>query len=251
MKKNRWFGRVLILLLALAFVLLSGQTFGKPSALPLPSTALAETREEDFKLLKVGTGGLNVREVQSVLQGLGYYDGNVDGNFSRVLEASVKAFQKDFGLKQTGRVDYDLYALLMEEFSGIPEETQPPTQKKSAAPTPVPVTRDGWYSDKEHVAAYLKAFGALPQNYITKQAAQRLGWVSARGNLWKVAPGKSIGGDRYGNYEGTLPQKKGRQYFECDIDFDGGYRNEKRIIFSNDGLIFYTEDHYRTFEAIN
>ena len=83
------------------------------------------------------------------------------------------------------------------------------------------------------------------------------GWDSRAGNLNTVLPGKSIGGSRFGNYEGLLPEKNGRKYYECDIDFnpDGqtsepAYRNEKRIIYSNDGLVFYTEDHYKTFEQL-
>jgi hypothetical protein len=123
----------------------------------------------------------------------------------------------------------------------------------SPSPEPVPqitVTKDGQYTDKDHVAEYLRQFRRLPDNYITKREAQNLGWVASRGNLWKVAPGKSIGGDRFGNYEGSLPSKKGRTWYECDIDFDGGYRNEKRILYSSDGLIYYTEDHYNTFEDI-
>ena len=112
------------------------------------------------------------------------------------------------------------------------------------------VTEDGEYSSKEQVAAYLNEFGHLPGNYITKREAEDLGWVSSEGNLWDVAPGKSIGGSRFGNYEKLLPEKKGRKYYECDIDFDGTYRGPKRIIYSNDGLIFYTEDHYKTFEQL-
>ena len=77
-----------------------------------------------------------------------------------------------------------------------------------------------------------------------------LGWVSSEGNLGVVAPGKSIGGDYFGNYEGNLPEKEGREYHECDIDSDGGYRGAKRIVYSNDGLIYYTEDHYETFELL-
>ena len=65
-----------------------------------------------------------------------------------------------------------------------------------------------------------------------------------------MAPGKSIGGDYFGNYEGLLPEEDGRDYYECDIDYEGGYRNSKRIIFSDDGLIFYTEDHYESFEQL-
>ena len=110
--------------------------------------------------------------------------------------------------------------------------------------------KDGSYTSKEDVALYIHTYGCLPDNYITKKEAEELGWVSSKGNLWKVAPGMSIGGNRFGNYEGILPEKKGRQYYECDIDFDGSYRNSKRIIFSNDGLIYYTEDHYETFELL-
>ena len=106
------------------------------------------------------------------------------------------------------------------------------------------------YTSKEDVALYLHLFGHLPANFITKKEARELGWVSKEGNLGKVAPGKSIGGDYFGNYEGLLPEKKGRSYYECDIDSSGGYRGAKRIIYSNDGWIYYTEDHYETFEEL-
>ncbi len=112
------------------------------------------------------------------------------------------------------------------------------------------ITEDGEYTSKEEVAAYIHQFGWLPENYISKKDAEALGWDNRKGNLWEVAPGKSIGGSRFGNYEGSLPDTKGRKYYECDIDYDGGYRNAKRIIFSNDGLVFYTDDHYKTFEQL-
>lgn len=128
-----------------------------------------------------------------------------------------------------------------------PETTSAPT---TAAPTTAAIDENGTYTSKEDVALYIHTYNKLPSNYITKQEAEDLGWISSKGNLKKVAPGKSIGGDRFGNYEGKLPKARGRSYTECDIDFDGGYRNSKRIIFSNDGLIFYTEDHYETFEQL-
>ena len=128
-----------------------------------------------------------------------------------------------------------------------PETTEAPT---TAAPTTAAIDENGTYTSKEDVALYIHTYNKLPSNYITKQEAEDLGWISSKGNLKKVAPGKSIGGDRFGNYEGKLPKARGRSYTECDIDFDGGYRNSKRIIFSNDGLIFYTEDHYETFEQL-
>lgn len=106
------------------------------------------------------------------------------------------------------------------------------------------------YSSKGEVSAYINKYNKLPSNYITKKEAENLGWESSKGNLWDVADGKSIGGDKFGNREGLLPKKSGRQYYECDIDYNGGYRGAKRIIYSNDGLIYYTEDHYKTFEQL-
>lgn len=113
------------------------------------------------------------------------------------------------------------------------------------------VDENGWYSSKEEVALYLQTYGELPDNYITKKEAFELGWDSKAGNLWEVADGMSIGGDKFGNREGLLPKESGRQYYECDIDYEGGFRNSKRIVYSNDGLIYYTEDHYESFEVID
>ena len=136
-----------------------------------------------------------------------------------------------------------------EEASGESgEEEAAPAAEETAAD--VTVEEDGTYTSKEEVAAYIHLYGRLPANFISKKEAERLGWNSREGNLWEVAPGMSIGGSRFGNYEGNLPDAAGRQYYECDIDFDGGYRGPKRIVWSNDGLIFYTEDHYETFEQL-
>ena len=97
---------------------------------------------------------------------------------------------------------------------------------------------------------YIHLYDKLPSNFITKKEATKLGWVSKEGNLWDVAPGKSIGGDYFGNYEGLLPEANDRDYYECDIDYEGGRRNGKRIVYSNDGLIYYTNDHYQSFKEI-
>ncbi len=130
------------------------------------------------------------------------------------------------------------------------EEEQPEVQEAEEGQPEVQLSEEGSYTSKEEVAAYINLYGHLPDNFITKKEAKKLGWVSQEGNLGEVAPGKSIGGDYFGNYEGSLPQKEGRDYHECDIDSDGGYRGAKRIVYSNDGLIYYTEDHYETFELL-
>ena len=109
---------------------------------------------------------------------------------------------------------------------------------------------DGTYTSKEEVAAYIYEYGRLPSNYITKKEAKKLGWVSTEGNLGEVAPGKCIGGDYFGNYEGLLPEEEDRDYYECDVNTDGSYRGAERIVYSNDGLIYYTPDHYENFELL-
>ena len=119
--------------------------------------------------------------------------------------------------------------------------------QKTISAAAFPVEKNGSYTQMEEVAVYLATYGKLPGNYITKNDAEALGWDNRSGNLWKVAPGKSIGGSYFGNYEGALPKGK---WTECDVNFDGGYRGSERILFSKDGLIYYTNDHYNTFTQL-
>lgn len=108
---------------------------------------------------------------------------------------------------------------------------------------------NGSYTTREDVALYIHTYGHLPDNFITKKEAQDLGW-SGR-SLEPYAPGMCIGGDRFGNYEGLLPDAKGRTWTECDVDTLGASsRGAKRIVFSNDGLVYYTGDHYESFELL-
>ena len=134
-----------------------------------------------------------------------------------------------------------------------------PSTAPTATPTPEPtpenvdkndiIDEDRRYFDKENVALYIHTYGKLPYNFITKDEARDLGWEG--GSVEKYAPGYAIGGDRFGNYEGQLPKKKGRTYTECDIDTDGYHsRGSRRIVFSNDSLIYYTHDHYEHFELL-
>jgi ribonuclease T1 len=124
-----------------------------------------------------------------------------------------------------------------------------PTDSASSGDSQPAIAEDGSYTSKDEVALYIHTYGHLPENYITKDEAYDLGWKS-EGTLDEVAPGMSIGGDYYGNYEGVLPDEPGREYHECDIDYESGNRNGKRIVYSNDGNIYYTEDHYNSFEHL-
>ena len=126
-----------------------------------------------------------------------------------------------------------------------PEATDAPVEEN--APDSAAITEDGEYSSPEDVAEYIHTYGKLPGNFITKNEARNLGWDSSKGNLWDVAPGKSIGGDRFGNYEGLLPEGR---YRECDVNYAGGYRGAERLIYGEDGSIWYTNDHYRSFTQL-
>ncbi|MFR0870189.1 MAG: ribonuclease domain-containing protein [Oscillospiraceae bacterium] len=103
------------------------------------------------------------------------------------------------------------------------------------------------HTTKEDVALYIHTYGKLPQNFITKKQARELGWGG--GSLEPYAPGMCIGGDRFGNYEGLLPE--GHSYTECDVNTLGASsRGAERIVFSSDGLIYYTGDHYASFTLL-
>lgn len=128
----------------------------------------------------------------------------------------------------------------------IPEET--PSEEPSAEETPL--DEQGRYTSPKNVALYIHTYGKLPCNFITKNEAKKLGWNSNEGNLWEVTDRMSIGGDRFGNYEGLLPDAEGRTWKECDVNYQGGYRGAERILFSNDGLIYYTDDHYKSFTQL-
>ena len=129
----------------------------------------------------------------------------------------------------------------------IPESTAQEFEPPEDEPLPASVEKDGSYTSPEDVAAYIHTFSTLPSNFITKKQAQALGWDNKQGNLADVAPGKSIGGDTFGNREGLLPDGK---YHECDVNYTGGFRGSERIIYSDDGRIYYTNDHYQTFEQL-
>ena len=128
--------------------------------------------------------------------------------------------------------------------------TEKPTKAPTKAPTEAPTEAPGPIIEPQAIADYIFEHGELPDNFITKEEAQALGWDSTRNYVSDVAPGKSIGGDRFGNYEGQLPKKKGRTFRECDCNYTKGKRNGERIVYSNDGHVWYTSDHYETFTEL-
>ncbi len=131
-----------------------------------------------------------------------------------------------------------------------PAKTSVTPAPTRAAAASAGVVKDGEYTSKDDVALYIRTYkGALPRNFITKREARALGWTG--GPLEPFAPGKSIGGDRFGNYERRLPPLSGGFYKECDIDTKGRPRGAKRLVFTQTGQrIYYTQDHYRTFTEV-
>ena len=131
-----------------------------------------------------------------------------------------------------------------EEGASVYDTMTVPAAQEEAAIAP-----DGSYTTAEDVALYIHTYGCLPPNFITKEEARDLGWEG--GGLDDYAYGMCIGGDRFGNYEGLLPDAEGRKWTECDIDtMHKNSRGAKRIVFSNDGLIYYTDDHYDSFTLL-
>ncbi len=180
--------------------------------------------------------------------------GSVSGGDSSTAESSVAdddtQSDADTALSGSSPEIADSRSLLFSEEDGkdaAAVREEPDESENTAA---AEIDEHGSYTSKEEVALYIHTYGHLPDNYITKKQAEKLGWDNRAGNLQDVAPGKSIGGSRFGNYEGLLPDAKGRNYYECDINYEGGYRGAERIIYSDDGLIFYTADHYKSFEQL-
>ena len=143
-----------------------------------------------------------------------------------------------------GEVDWDEVANAIEQAQTSQGNTD---NSGSNEDDPGGLNEDGSYTSKDDVALYLWVYGRLPDNFITKKEAEKLGWPG--GSLEPYAPGCCIGGDRFGNYEGILPE--GVTYTECDIDTMGAKsRGAKRIVFSSDGYIYYTDDHYESFTVL-
>lgn len=138
-----------------------------------------------------------------------------------------------------------LYKLFVKENNQLPKSVVNTGVQKNDARIPADISV---LTDEKAVVSYVKQHHCLPDCYITKKEAREQGWNPAQGNICNVLPGRAIGGDRFSNREHSLPDAPGRKWFEADINFDCGRRNADRLLFSSDGLVYVTKDHYRTFQ---
>lgn len=226
MKIKKWFGRLssLLAVLVLSLTMLTGCT--GEDVLYLVEALLSESATEEGYYDETDDYELDIEDVDDYETEAKTDEADVEDDITEagIYEDTTEADEVEIG----------------EEIT-----TEEITTEEGLS-----VEEDGRYTSKEEVALYIHTYGKLPSNFITKRDAQDLGWESREGNLWEVTDQMSIGGDRFGNYEGDLPTAKGRKYYECDINYEGGYRGDERIVYSNDGLIFYTDDHYETFEQL-
>lgn len=130
------------------------------------------------------------------------------------------------------------------------KNTPTPVVTPEATVTPAVTVTPGPMDAAQELADYIFEHGELPENYIRKKDAEAQGWKTTYRYVGDIGPGITIGGDYFGNYEKLLPVVKGRKYYEADCFYQGGPRNEYRIIFSNDGHVWYTGDHYNTFTEL-
>ena len=174
-------------------------------------------------------------------------ENNQSGNQQQTVENQEESLEVSTQAKGESYVETGSGESYEESAETSSEESDEETVESSEETSMM--DKDGTYTSAEDVALYIYTYGELPGNFMTKKDAKKLGWTG--GSLEDYAPGMCIGGDYFGNYEGILPEKKGREYHECDIDTLGkSSRGAKRIVFSNDGLIYYTEDHYDSFELL-
>jgi len=161
-------------------------------------------------------------------------------------EPSTDKSEEQPGISSVDSENTENSAGYSENDSTLPAESEI-SDEESLPQSAKSIDEDGWYYDLENVTLYLMAYNHLPGNFITKKQAEKLGWSG--GSVQKYQEGAAIGGSHFGNYEGILPDGN---YTECDIDTDGASsRGAKRLVFSDDGRYYYTDDHYDTFAEIH
>ena len=174
--------------------------------------------------------------------------------FYAIVLVLIAAALVYFGTGRDSSAAFDTAVELLDVLSGESTDAAPAGELSENAAEQTeddqsPIDEDGWYYSKDEVALYIHTYGRLPDNFVSKAEAEKAGWTG--GSVEKYIPGAAIGGSRFGNYEGILPKAQGRTWTECDINTEGkSSRGAERIVFSNDGLIYYTSDHYESFELL-
>jgi len=233
------------LLLALNFISNSRGSAAKDEGVFTSKTLDAASRKSGEQNSASSTDR-KISSSQNPASGAGAKDesgaGSADGGAGRGADlGDLKSHPRENELAVTNsKDDADVHRWRSADYEASHSQNPDANSKNQLADEPC--------ISRECVSAHIRRTGSLPQNFITKKQAGELGWQG--GDLWRYARGKSIGGDRFGNFERRLPDKKGRIWRECDIEYRGGPRGAKRLIFSNDGLIFYTADHYESFERV-
>ncbi len=201
-----------------------------------------------FSLVGCGIDGLEeaiINDVVSYLEDSGTAEASADVDAAFTQEAEQTTASTTTAQTTTTQTTTAVTTTTTETTTTA---TEPVVTEPTIEAEPL-IDPDGSYTTKEDVALYIHTYGCLPNNFISKKEAQALGWEG--GSLEPYAPGMCIGGSYFGNYEGLLPEADGREYTECDIDTLGAKsRGAKRIVFSNDGLIYYTDDHYESFTLL-
>ena len=242
MKTFRRLLPVLILILAL-ILLLAPARDSSSTALPAATEAAAGTETQANTGGQSGAPDIELR---------GESDADASGEL-QLLEpadgAPSPAVQPDGQDSAADAASTQAAGAGPEQADSPAAQVPPKADAKPDEPEPTPIPEDGSYTTKEDVALYLVTYGHLPPNFVTKAEAEKAGWTG--GSLEAVLPGRCIGGDRFGNHEGLLPKAKGRTWRECDINTLGRRsRGAERLVYSSDGLIYYTPDHYETYERL-
>ena len=188
--------------------------------------------------------GICLSLLMLIMAACGGYEDTVSDNSQRYEDAASKTSQSYENT--ASEVSQSHESTAPEGLQNYESEAQEDAENVENANLPI---QGEYYYDLVNVVLYLEIYDELPSNYITKSEAQRLGWEG--GSVEKYKEGAAIGGDSFGNREGLLPEADGRSYTECDIDTNGySSRGSRRLVFSNDGLYFYTSNHYESFSEV-
>lgn len=251
-RMKKWFSKWILALMATAIVLVSlvgCSTSEVNDALDVVIEVLEAVEELEAT---VETANREEEDDSSLyLSGLSEQAGQME--LATVAEATVLELEDTEEQSENKEENFAEAEIKTEVKTEQQGESQVVSETEQNEDNEVAIDEDGHYTSKEEVALYIYTYGKLPSNFISKKEAESLGWKKKQGEagqLHVAAPGMSIGGSPFGNYQGLLPEKKGRKYYECDINYVKGNRGAERIVYSNDGLIFYTGDHYESFEQL-